>query len=92
MCGIAFLLNPDLSPAERRERMVAALQCLEHRGPDETACFADRDFAAGQTRLAIIDLAGGHQPVRDPTGRWVLVFNGEIYNYKNLRVQLEGRW
>jgi asparagine synthase (glutamine-hydrolysing) len=92
MCGIAFLLDPDSSTAERRERMTAALQRLEHRGPDETGCFADRDFAAGQTRLAIIDLAGGHQPVRDPTGRWVLVFNGEIYNYKNLRAQFEGRW
>ena len=91
MCGIAFLLNPDVSPAERRERMTAALQRLEHRGPDEPGCFVDRDFAAGQTRLAIIDLAGGHQPVRDPTGRWVLVFNGEIYNYKALRARLESR-
>lgn len=92
MCGIAFLLSPDLSPEGRRARMGDALQRLEHRGPDETGCFVDRDFAAGQTRLAIIDLAGGHQPMRDPTGRWVLVFNGEIYNYKQLRARLQGRW
>jgi len=72
--------------------MAAALRCLDHRGPDEAGHFADRDFVAGQTRLAIIDLAGGHQPMRDPTGRWVLVFNGEIYNYRNLRSHLQGRW
>ncbi|HLI18174.1 MAG TPA: asparagine synthase (glutamine-hydrolyzing) [Rhodanobacteraceae bacterium] len=72
--------------------MRAALQRLEHRGPDETGCFADRDFVAGQTRLAIIDLDGGHQPMRDPNGRWVLVFNGEIYNYQELRARLQGRW
>src|SRR5690348_5728981 len=92
MCGIAFLLSPDLSPDERRARMGAALQRLEHRGPDEIGCFVDRDFAAGQTRLAIIDLDGGHQPIRDPAGRRVLVFNGEIYNYRDLRSHLEGRW
>jgi len=72
--------------------MAATLRCLDHRGPDEAGQFVDRDFVAGQTRLAIIDLAGGHQPLRDPSGRWVLVFNGEIYNYKQLRAQLEGRW
>jgi asparagine synthase (glutamine-hydrolysing) len=72
--------------------MGAALQRLEHRGPDEIGCFVDRDFAAGQTRLAIIDLDGGHQPIRDPAGRRVLVFNGEIYNYRDLRSHLEGRW
>lgn len=92
MCGIAFLRAPAVSPGERRERMDAALQRLKHRGPDETGCFAGDDFVAGHTRLAIIDLKGGHQPMRDPGGRWVLVFNGEIYNYRELRTQLAGRW
>jgi asparagine synthase (glutamine-hydrolysing) len=72
--------------------MGVALQRLKHRGPDETGCFAGDDFVAGQTRLAIIDLKGGHQPMRDSSGRWVLVFNGEIYNYRELRAQLAGRW
>ncbi|WP_233523349.1 asparagine synthase (glutamine-hydrolyzing) [Dyella solisilvae] len=72
--------------------MGAALQRLKHRGPDETGSYAGDDFVAGQTRLAIIDLKGGHQPMRDPAGRWVLVFNGEIYNYRQLRAQLTGRW
>ncbi|MGH8183539.1 MAG: asparagine synthase (glutamine-hydrolyzing) [Rhodanobacteraceae bacterium] len=72
--------------------MTEALRRLEHRGPDETGCFVDHDFAAGQTRLAIIDLAGGHQPMRDPGGRWLLVFNGEIYNYRELRTHLDDRW
>ncbi|PXV58201.1 asparagine synthase (glutamine-hydrolysing) [Dyella jiangningensis] len=72
--------------------MDAALQRLKHRGPDETGCFVGDDFVAGHTRLAIIDLKGGHQPMHDPAGRWVLVFNGEIYNYRELRAQLQGRW
>lgn len=92
MCGIAFLLAPQISPGERRERMAAALLRLKHRGPDESGYYAGEDFVAGHTRLAIIDLDGGHQPMRDPSGRWVLVFNGEIYNYRELRAQLVGRW
>ena len=92
MCGIAFLLAPAISPGERHERMGAALQRLKHRGPDESGCFVGDDFVAGHTRLAIIDLQGGHQPMRDPAGRWVLVFNGEIYNYRELRTRLAGRW
>lgn len=92
MCGIAFFRAPALSSGERRERMGTALQRLRHRGPDESGCFVGSDFVAGHTRLAIIDLDGGHQPMRDPTGRWTLVFNGEIYNYRELRKRLAGRW
>jgi asparagine synthase (glutamine-hydrolysing) len=92
MCGIAFLLAPAVPPGERSERMDAALQRLKHRGPDESGNFVGHDFVAGHTRLAIIDLKGGHQPMRDPGGRWILVFNGEIYNYRELRAQLAGRW
>src|SRR6185312_16824946 len=73
MCGIAFLRAPAVSSGERRERMGAALQRLKHRGPDESGCFDGDDFVAGHTRLAIIDLKGGQQPVRDPGGRWLLV-------------------
>jgi len=72
--------------------MAAALRRLKHRGPDESGCFTGGDFVAGHTRLAIIDLKGGHQPMRDPSGRWLLVFNGEIYNYRELRTRLAERW
>ncbi len=92
MCGIAFLRAPTVSPGERRERMDAALRRLKHRGPDESGRLVGDDFVAGHTRLAIIDLKGGHQPMRDPGERWVLVFNGEIYNYRELRAQLAERW
>lgn len=92
MCGIAFLRGPAFSPGERCERMAAAIQQLKHRGPDEFGHFIGDNFVAGHTRLAIIDLEGGHQPMRDPTGRWVLVFNGEIYNYRELRARMTGRW
>lgn len=92
MCGIAFLRAPAISLGARRERMDLALQRLRLRGPDESGSLIGDGFIAGHTRLAIIDLKGGHQPMRDPSGRWVLVFNGEIYNYQELRAQLRGRW
>lgn len=92
MCGIAFLRAPTISAGARRERMDVALQRLRLRGPDESGSFVGDDFIAGHTRLAIIDLKGGHQPMRDRSGRWVLAFNGEIYNYRELRTQLAGRW
>ncbi|RAO75558.1 asparagine synthase (glutamine-hydrolyzing) [Dyella jiangningensis] len=92
MCGIAFLRAPAIPTGARRERMDVALQRLRLRGPDESGSFVGDDFVAGHTRLAIIDLKGGHQPMRDRSGRWVLVFNGEIYNYRELRTLLAGRW
>lgn len=92
MCGIAFLEASRVSADVQRARMQRALRLLDHRGPDDSGVFTGPGFAAGQTRLAIIDLAGGRQPVRCPSGRWVLVFNGEIYNYRDLRTSLRGRW
>lgn len=92
MCGIAFLRAPAVSPDKRLERMALALQRLKHRGPDESGHFVGNDSVSGQTRLAIIAPNGGHQPMRDPSGRWVLVFNGEIYNYRELRSRLAECW
>ena len=92
MCGLAFLLASDLPPALRMERMSEAVRRLDHRGPDGSGLMQGDDYAAGHVRLAIVDLAGGHQPMRDPTGRWTLVFNGEIYNFRALRETLSGRW
>jgi asparagine synthase (glutamine-hydrolysing) len=91
MCGIAggVALQPHAQPdVQRVERMT---DMLAHRGPDAfgTWCSNDRDVAFGHRRLSIIDLAAGGQPMSDETGRFTLIFNGEIYNYRELRAGLE---
>ena len=62
-----------------------------HRGPDDSGCFVDRQsrLALAMRRLAILDIAGGQQPMRADDGRHILVFNGEIYNAPELRRELE---
>jgi asparagine synthetase B (glutamine-hydrolysing) len=61
---------------------------LEHRGPDDSGFYRDYDLPLGHRRLSIIDLAGGHQPMVTPDGPQVIVFNGEIYNYQEVRDEL----
>ena len=71
---------------------LVAGQCgrLVHRGPDDEGIVVDGALGMGMRRLAIVDVAGGHQPFHSPDGRYSLVFNGEIYNFRQLRAQLEG--
>jgi len=91
MCGITFLIAG--TPSEHlRACTRAALDRIAHRGPDEHGLVDGPGWVAGHNRLAIIDLTGGHQRMRDPTGRHVLTFNGEIYNYQALRAELAERW
>jgi asparagine synthase (glutamine-hydrolysing) len=89
MCGIAgYLSDPD--PAG----LSAALTALRHRGPDDAGAFADAERGIGlaHTRLSILDLSpAGHQPMASEAGSLVLVFNGEIYNFRELRTELEER-
>lgn len=88
MCGIAgFAAAPGQaapSPAVG-EAMTAAIL---HRGPDDGGVYREEAVLLGMRRLAIIDLAGGHQPMQSVDGRHVLVFNGEIYNFRRLRAEL----
>jgi asparagine synthase (glutamine-hydrolysing) len=88
MCGICGALNlrdrPPIDAALLR-RMVGA---LTHRGPDENGGYLDRDVALGQTRLSIIDLSGGKQPMANEDDSVWIVFNGEIYNYVELADEL----
>ncbi len=88
MCGIAGFISQS---AESLAPTVLArqLQCIEHRGPDGQGRFVEGRAALGMQRLAIIDLATGEQPFFSHDGRLVLVFNGEIYNYRTLRQQLQ---
>jgi asparagine synthase (glutamine-hydrolysing) len=87
MCGIAGVLS--LEAGRRVPRGLGAAMCadLRHRGPDGAGDHEDPGGAVGlgHTRLAIIDLAGGRQPMSTPDGRLTIVFNGEIYNHERLR-------
>jgi len=87
MCGIAGIVSADSAGSRSRvERMVAS---LKHRGPDGLGVGGGAGATLGHTRLAIVDLASGAQPMSDATGRRHIVFNGEIYGYRELRSRLE---
>jgi asparagine synthase (glutamine-hydrolysing) len=91
MCGIAGFIDPSgRDPEAMIRRMTDA---LEHRGPDDQGYWLERDLglALGHRRLSILDLsAAGHQPMRSPSGRYEIVYNGEIYNHAELRAALGG--
>ena len=86
MCGIVgAVLGTGAST-----RLDDAMKRLHHRGPDDSGCWSEAGTHLGFTRLAIIDLTeGGHQPMVSPDARYVIVFNGEIYNFPELRAQLD---
>jgi asparagine synthase (glutamine-hydrolysing) len=89
MCGIGALLDPNgASGAEAARRM---LEALRHRGPDGEGIVMKGPATLAHTRLAIVDVAGGDQPLYSEDGQVTLVANGEIYNHRTLRTQLEER-
>ena len=93
MCGFAGLLTCRSSAPGEIERIVRGMSsCLVHRGPDDAGSWADDDagVALGFRRLAIIDLsAHGHQPMTSASGRYVMIFNGEVFNHRAIRAPLE---
>jgi asparagine synthetase B (glutamine-hydrolysing) len=89
MCGIVGLFNR--SGPVRVAALETALARLAHRGPDDQGTFVSGHFGMGHTRLSIIDLAGGHQPLKSADGGLTLIANGEIYNFIELRALLEAR-
>jgi asparagine synthase (glutamine-hydrolysing) len=87
MCGILGFVGPALPDATSFER---ALDTLARRGPDDAGVFSEPQALLGHRRLAILDLSReGHQPMRSADGRFVIVFNGEVYNFQALRAELE---
>src|SRR5512132_2108561 len=88
MCGIVAVCSYDRPLSG--EELSGLLPCLAHRGPDDSgAMLINPHVGFAHTRLTIIDLsAGGHQPMRDPANRNVITYNGEIYNYRELRDEL----
>ena len=92
MCGICGLVDYNHKSAIDLPSAVHRMaNRLVHRGPDAEGFWQEPGVALGHRRLSIIDLAGSIQPMQDPTGRYILVFNGEIYNYPELRTDLEKR-
>lgn len=91
MCGIVGYWDGDVADATIAERMAARLR---HRGPDDAGVWRDVEngIVLAHRRLSILDLSSaGHQPMQSPCGRYIIVFNGEIYNHLTLRRQLEER-
>ena len=88
MCGIAGLLNfPKKNGKAALEKMLSA---IAHRGPDDCGSFSDKRVALGHQRLSIIDLSSlGHQPMLTADKRYVIVYNGEVYNYRDIRTDLQ---
>src|SRR3954464_12392172 len=96
MCGIAGFVsaraNAGREDMEAIARRMAA--SLRHRGPDDEGTWADPEagIAFGHQRLAIVDLSpAGHQPMHSASGRYVITFNGEIYNHAVLRKEIEAK-
>lgn len=91
MCGIVGLYGLGGRPAPHREQWPALVDLLQHRGPDGRGVWSEGLFFLGHRRLAIIDPTGGQQPMVTPDGRLAVVLNGEIYNDRELRKELEDR-
>src|SRR5687767_15908013 len=90
MCGIAGIIRWDNQPVVEHE-IRAMCRMMGHRGPDEEGIYVKDGVGLGMRRLSIIDLDGGQQPVSNEDGTVWVVFNGEIYNYRELRRELEQR-
>lgn len=90
MCGIAGLVMRSDERA-RAEQVHAMCQTIVHRGPDDEGIYARGPVGLGMRRLSIIDLSGGHQPIHNEDQSVWVVFNGEIYNFPELRRELESR-
>ncbi|GAB3041622.1 asparagine synthase (glutamine-hydrolyzing) [Parafrigoribacterium mesophilum] len=88
VCGIVGIrrFSGESVPREILESMAT---CVSHRGPDDSGFWQGPGIGLGHARLSIIDLAGSHQPMHSVGQRWTIVFNGEIFNYRQLRAELD---
>lgn len=90
MCGIAGSIQWRGTPPAHDE-LKRMCDAMSHRGPDDAGYLVEGPVAIGMRRLSIIDLSGGHQPIFNEDGTVAVVFNGEIYNFRELRAELEGK-
>ena len=89
MCGINGVLQTGIERVVNHQLLVNMNNAISHRGPDESGVYTEEFIGLGHVRLSILDLKSGHQPWVDKSGRVSLVFNGEIYNYRDIRDELE---
>lgn len=89
MCGIAGIFYADLAAVPTQDQLQRMASVLVHRGPDEGSVYLDGPIGLAHRRLSIIDLAGGKQPIFNEDRSAVIIFNGEIYNFRQLREALE---
>ena len=90
MCGIAGICNLTRDDAPEESLVSRMLAAIRHRGPDQFGIYLDEHVGLGSARLSILDLAGGQQPITNEDGSLWIVFNGEIFNFLELRRELEG--
>ena len=88
MCGISGGVGPS---APKKDLLEAQLKSIEHRGPDDKGIYVSNGVGLGMCRLAIVEVAAGKQPASDSSEMIHVVWNGEIYNYRELRAELEQR-
>jgi asparagine synthase (glutamine-hydrolysing) len=91
MCGIAGLIGADREFRVDEQTVRTMCDSIVYRGPDGEGIWADRHVGLGMRRLSIIDLAGGNQPIYNEDGSILTVYNGEIYNFQELRAKLEAK-
>lgn len=91
MCGICGVYEYENHAPVDRQILEDMLGLIRHRGPDDSGVHFDKDLAIGMRRLSIIDLSGGKQPISNEDGTIITIFNGEIYNYHELRERLQSR-
>ena len=89
MCGILGFYNKDKNKIFNKELYRTLLNTIQHRGPDSNGIFQSNNFIFGMNRLSIIDQKNGNQPMSSESGDYKIIFNGEIYNYKELKLELE---
>ena len=89
MCGIAGFINVLRKSNDAEQLIDRMCKVIRHRGPDDQGVWVGDGVALGMRRLAIIDLAGGHQPIFNEDQSILIVFNGEIYNYRELQKELQ---
>ena len=91
MCGICGVLNLNNKSQEEPSTLLQMLEMIRHRGPDSRGIYRDKNIIMGNVRLSIIDLFSGDQPICNEDETLWIVFNGEIYNYPELRQDLENK-